>query len=62
MGVAPSMRGKGLGTVLLFDAFQELKDEGREEAIVHWMDLFFFYAQVPGINGVRHYWIMQRKL
>ena len=45
------MRGKGLGTVLLFDAFEELRDEGREDAIVHWTDLLFFYTQVPGLNG-----------
>jgi mycothiol synthase len=61
-GVDPSMRGRGLGTVLLFEAFAALKDEGREDAIVHWTDLLFFYAQVPGLNGVRHYWIMHRKL
>jgi len=61
-GVDETMRGRGLGTVLLFDAFQFLKREGREEAVVHWTDLFFFYTQVPGLSGVRHYWIMQKEL
>ena len=61
-GVDPSMRGKGLGTVLLFDAFQAMKEEGREDAIVHWTDLLFYYTQVPGLSGVRHYWIMRRGL
>ncbi|MFI5420856.1 MAG: GNAT family N-acetyltransferase, partial [Nitrososphaerales archaeon] len=61
-GVDPVMRGKGLGTVLLFEAFQALKEEGKEEAIVHWTDLLFYYTQVPGLSGVRHYWIMHREL
>jgi GNAT superfamily N-acetyltransferase len=61
-GVAERMRGKGVGVVLLFDAFQLLKEEGVSEAVVHWTDHLFFYTQVPGLSGVRHYWIMKKKV
>ena len=61
-GVSDSQRGKGIGTVLLYDAFQALKDQGFPKAVVHWTDHLFFYTQVPGLCGVRDYWVMRRKL
>lgn len=61
-GVDPIQQGRGIGTVLLFEAFQALKDEGLYQATVHWTDHLFFYTQVPGLCGVRHYWIMSKKI
>jgi len=61
-GVDQSQRGRGLGTVLLFDAFQAMREAGQEMAVVHWTDLLFFYTQIPGLCGVRDYWIMHRGL
>jgi GNAT superfamily N-acetyltransferase len=61
-GVDEKGRGKGIGTVLLFDTFAAMKNAGQKKATVHWTDHLFYYSQVPGLSGVRHYWIMRSRL
>jgi GNAT superfamily N-acetyltransferase len=61
-GVDEHGRGKGIGTVLLFDAFDAMKRARQKRATVHWTDHLFYYTQVPGLSGVRHYWIMRSQL
>ncbi len=58
-GVDRQGRGKGIGTVLLFDAFQAMKNARQSDVTVHWTDHLFYYTQVPGLCGVRHYWVMR---
>ena len=62
MGVRTDQRKRGIGTVLLFDSFQALKDQKYTRAAVHWTHHLFFYTQVPGLSGVRDYWVMSRRL
>jgi len=62
MGVDYNQRRRGIGTVLLFDSFQALKDQRSWRAHVHWTDHLYFYTQVPGLSGVRDFWIMQRRI
>jgi GNAT superfamily N-acetyltransferase len=62
MGVRTDQRKRGIGAVLLLEAFQALKDQDFQKATVHWTDHLYFYAQIPGLNGVRDYWIMRRSL
>ena len=57
-GVGEANRKRGIGAVLLFEAFRSMKDEGIPRAVVHWTDLLFFYSQVPGLCGIRQYWIL----
>jgi GNAT superfamily N-acetyltransferase len=62
MGVSDDQRRRGIGTILLFDAFQALKDQRFTKATVHWTGQLYFYTQVPGLKGVRDYWVMRRNL
>ncbi|MDK6028501.1 GNAT family N-acetyltransferase [Ignisphaera sp. 4213-co] len=62
IGVDPSKRRLGVGTVLLFKALNDLKEMGFRHAVIPWTSHLFFYAQVPGIERVKHYYIMTKML
>ena len=62
IGVDPSERKRGVGTVLLFKALQELKLAGYTEAVIPWTEHLFFYTQVPGIHRVNHYIVMAKSI
>ncbi len=55
-------RKMGLGSVLLFKTLDSMKKLGISRAIIPWTGHLFFYSQVPGIVGIRHYWVMEKKL
>lgn len=62
IGVDPDVRTKGIGSVLLFNSLKDMREEGQRIAVVPWTNHLFFYAQVPGIRRIRHYWIMEKDL
>jgi GNAT superfamily N-acetyltransferase len=62
IGVAPNLRKKGLGTLLLFKSLDSMRQLGVPRAVIPWTGHLFFYSQVPGIVGLRHYWMMSKDL
>ena len=62
IGVSEDRRKKGLGSVLLFKTLQSMKDLGIPRAIIPWTGHLYFYSQVPGVVGLRHYWMMGKDL
>ncbi len=60
--VKDERRGDGLGSVLLFKALESMKDLGISRALIPWTSHLFFYSQVPGVAGLRHYWMMSKAL
>lgn len=62
IGVSEEERRQGVGTVLLFQALSELFWAGLRIAVIPWTSQLFFYTQVPGIVGLRHYWVMTKQL
>jgi len=62
IGVLEAHRKKGLGTVLLFKTLFSMREEGQRLAVIPWTGHLFFYSQVPGIKGIRHYWTMRKDL
>jgi len=62
IGVSDQIKHKGLGTVLLFKTLDSMREEGCSTACIPWTGHLFFYTQVPGIMGVRHYWKMSKPL
>jgi len=62
IGVDEKNRKSGVGSVLLFESLKLIRLNGVTEATIPWTGHLFFYTQVPGINGIRHYHIMSKKL
>jgi len=62
IGVDPNVRGGGLGTVLLFRTLARMKEEGVRIATIPWTTHLGFYAQVPGVMGIRYFVVMGKDL
>jgi GNAT superfamily N-acetyltransferase len=62
IGVAQERRKEGLGSALLFKTLESMKSLGIPRAIIPWTGHLFFYSQIPGIVGLRHYWMMEKDL
>lgn len=62
IGVDPKARGKGLGTILLYKCLESLRLRGYRYIIIPWTNHLFFYTQLEGVKGVRHYWILKKEL
>jgi hypothetical protein len=62
IGVSEERRKMGLGSVLLFKGLESMKGFGLPRAVIPWTGHLFFYSQVPGIVGMRHYWMMRKEL
>jgi len=62
IGVSEERRKEGIGSVLLFRTLESMKTLGTPRAVIPWTGHLFFYSQVPGIVGLRHYWIMEKGL
>ena len=62
IGVSEEKRKRGLGSALLFRTLQSMKDLGITRAIIPWTGHLYFYSQVPGVVGLRHYWMMGKDL
>lgn len=62
IGVSTKTRLKGIGSLLLFNCLKSMREEGQRIAVIPWTSHLFFYTQVPGINRIRHYWILEKAL
>jgi GNAT superfamily N-acetyltransferase len=62
IGVDPSRRKSGVGSALLFESLRLMRLNGIAEAVIPWTSHLFFYTQVPGIVGIRHYHTMGKRL
>ena len=62
IGVDPGKRGSGIGTVLMFKSLYDLKQLGYRYAVIPWTSHLFFYTQVPGIERIKHYYIMSKTI
>lgn len=62
IGVDEKSRKSGVGSVLLFESLRLMRLNGVVEAVIPWTGHLFFYTQVPGIKGIRHYHIMSKPL
>jgi GNAT superfamily N-acetyltransferase len=62
IGVDPSRRKTGVGSALLFESLRLMRLNGVAEAVIPWTSHLFFYTQVPGIVGIRHYHTMGKRL
>ncbi len=62
IGVDPGARGRGIGTVLLFETLTLMRAEGVRMATIPWTTHLTFYAQVPGVCGVRAFAVLAKEL
>ncbi|MEZ0289489.1 MAG: GNAT family N-acetyltransferase, partial [Sulfolobales archaeon] len=62
IGVDPSKRRHGVGTVLLFKSLEKMRRLGFRYAVIPWTDHLFFYTQIPGVARVKHYYIMSKNI
>ena len=61
MGLAPALRGRGLGLVLLDRSVQHLARLGVEDMVIDWTVLLDFYGRLGFVPG-KHYRHGERKL
>lgn len=62
MGSDPSVRGKGIGTVLLKKCLNAQKDIGYVKSIIPWVGPVKFYEQSVGANHDRSFWRYEKIL
>ena len=62
IGVDEKFRHLGIGSILLFKALNSLRLNGVRYAIIPWTQHLFFYSQIPGIIGIRHYYFLKLTL
>jgi len=64
LGVDPKMRGKGIGTMLLFETIKKIRMNGQRIAVIPWVgrEVASFYVQLPGIKKIRYFNIYSKKL
>ncbi len=62
IGVMEEKRKMGVGSVMLFKTLESMKQLGIGKAVIPWTGHLFFYSQVPGVVGLRHYWMMSKDL
>lgn len=62
IGVHPSARERGIGTVLLFKTLERMREMGVRIATIPWTLHLTFYAQVPGVTKIRLFTIMVKEL
>jgi len=62
MGTSSSLRGKGIGEVLLKRCLRDLKEEGNKMAIIPWVGPIPFYAHHAGARVDRVFWRFEKPL
>lgn len=61
-GVRPDLRGRGLGTPLLFAALHQMRRSGLDSADIAWVGPIGFYAGTVGATINRVFFVMRKKL
>ncbi len=62
MGTHPDLRGKGIGTILLFLCLEDIKKQGLISATIPWVAPISFYSHYTGAKIVRIFWRFEKKL
>ena len=62
MGTDPSLRGKGIGEVLLKRCLQDMKDWGLKTSIIPWVGPIGFYAHFANAVISRVFWRFEKRL
>lgn len=62
MGTAPSVRGRGIGRLLLHNCLADIQDQGLEEATIPWVGPLEFYEQHAGARLSRTFDRLQKPL
>jgi len=62
IGVDERYRGAGIGRVLLFRSLREMRLLGVRIARIPWTHHLWFYAQVPGVCGIRLFYMVRKVL
>jgi len=62
IGVIKKEQNKGIGTILLFKALKSMRLNGIRIATIPWTQHLYFYTQIPGITGIRHYWQLKNSI
>jgi GNAT superfamily N-acetyltransferase len=61
IGVAPDLRGKGLGLVLLYGSLEAMRDRGIQDVVIDWTVLDDFYGKL-GLQRWKSYRMMRLDL
>ncbi len=62
IGTHPDLRGKGIGSILLFRCLRDIKLMGRKRAIIPWVDHIDFYAHYANARVDRVFWRYEKQL
>ncbi|MFW5821712.1 MAG: GNAT family N-acetyltransferase [Bacteroidota bacterium] len=62
MGTHPSLRGKGLGSVLLYMCLDDMKKKGYEHSVIPWVGPVSFYSHYAGAKISRVFWRYEKEL
>ncbi len=62
IGVKKDIRGKGIGTVLLFKTMSRLRCNGQRIVIIPWTSHLYYYTQLPETYRIRYFNIYQKEL
>ena len=62
MGTHKDLRGKGIGSVLLFLCLKDIKDKGLSSAIIPWVGPISFYSHYAGATIDRVFWRYEKDL
>jgi len=60
-GVAPSARGRGLGTQLLLACLADARRLGHERVVIPWTDAIDFYAKACGARVTQQFVVLRRQ-
>lgn len=62
MGTHPELRGRGIGSVLLYLCLEDLKKSGLKEATIPWVDPVAFYAHYADARITRVFWRFEKQI
>jgi len=62
MGTSTDMRGKGIGSILLYLCLDDMRNSGFQEATIPWVDPIRFYSHYTGARIDRVFWRFEKQL
>ncbi len=62
MGTHPDMRGKGVGSILLYLCLKDIKEQGHKKSIIPWVGPVSFYSHYTGAVITRIFWRFEKKM
>ena len=62
MGTDPSLRGKGIGSILLYLCLQAMRDQGHHTSVIPWVEPVAFYSHYANAYIDRVFWRYEKKL